>query len=378
MRVLIDGQVLMGNKTGIGFYCHNLIRGLYQLDGSHEFITVYNKFKPRKQKYVIGEERYIRYPYSYLREIMKGRFLYSIPLERFMGDFDIYHGTNYSILPTKRAKTVLTVCDLVFKKYPETVAVRNLRFLSYFVEKYTICATKLITISESTKKDVVDFFGIDPDKIHVTPLAADKFFRVISPEDSYFAEVRAKYQLPDRFILYVGTLEPRKNLQRLISAFAKTFKRTGCEHKLVLAGGNGWMYDGIFKLVQELGLEDKVIFTGYVDACDLPHLYNLADAFAYVSLYEGFGLPPLEAMQCGIPVLASNVSSIPEVVGEAAILINPLDTEAIADGLEQLLSDTSLYANLKAKGLERAATFQWRQTAQQTLDCYLAAINADR
>jgi glycosyltransferase involved in cell wall biosynthesis len=209
-------------------------------------------------------------------------------------------------------------------------------------------------------------------------------FRPAGPEA--LAAVRQKYDLPERFILYVGTIEPRKNLTALLEAYAALMERLSVcdlrpalsDVRLVIVGKKGWLYEGFFRRLHELGLEDRVLFTGYVPDEDLPAIYSAADLFVFPSLYEGFGLPVLEAMACGTPVIASNASSLPEVAGEAGIMIAPHDVRGLAEAMERLLMDKQLRAELRARGLERAKQFTWERAAAMTLEVYQDALTLTR
>jgi len=228
-------------------------------------------------------------------------------------------------------------------------------------------ADQIIAISNSTKQDLIRYFQVPEEKITVTHLAADECFQPL-PFDKVQV-FREKYGLDFPFILYVGTLEPRKNLPTLIKAFYY-LKKKNIHHKLVIAGGKGWKYDPIFQTISDLNLIKDIHFTGYVPKEDLPLLYNAADAFVYPSLYEGFGLPPLEAMACGCPVITSNTSSLPEVVGDAGIMINPCDYDKLAEAIDNIISDTDLKIQFSKMGQVRAAQFSWNKCAEETLKIY--------
>ena len=232
-------------------------------------------------------------------------------------------------------------------------------------------ATRIITVSEHARGEIVELLGVSEEKVTVTYEGAGSQYKPLSISWEKQVEFQAKYNLPERFLLYVGTIEPRKNLERLIEAYY-VYKREepNSELKLVLAGGKGWLYEGICTRVQELHLEQDIVFTGYVDGEDLPFLYNMAIAFVYPSLYEGFGLPPLEAMSCGTPVISSNTSSIPEVVGEAGILIDPYQVNDLAAAIYKVAGSLSLQDELSRKGLERAQLFSWKKCAEETLQVY--------
>lgn len=219
-----------------------------------------------------------------------------------------------------------------------------------------------IAVSANTKKDIINYLNIQEDKIRVIYEAPDERYRPIRDLSGF----RAKYGL-NKFVLFVGTLEPRKNIPNLIKAFAM-LKRT--DYQLVIAGKKGWKYADIFKLVEDRGLNDRIRFIGYIGDEELPELYSAADLFVYPSLYEGFGLPPLEAMACGTPVIVSNRSSLPEVVGDAGILVDPEEIDDIAGAMERLLQKTSLREELSGRGLQQAGKFSWQRCARETMSLY--------
>jgi len=226
---------------------------------------------------------------------------------------------------------------------------------------------KIITISECTKKDIVKFYKIPEDKIKVILLAPDPIYQPLSHD--IIAPILSKYGVCAPYILYVGSLEPRKNIQTLIQGFANIKKR-GLNHKLIIVGNKKWEYSKLIRIVAESGLHNDVIFTGYLPDEDLPALYNGADLFVYPSLYEGFGLPPLEAMACGTPVITSNTSSLPEVVGNAGIKVDPQDVDQLSDAIYHVLTDENLRLSLIEKGLERSKQFSWERTATETWKVY--------
>jgi len=224
------------------------------------------------------------------------------------------------------------------------------------------------------KADVERHLRLPPERVRVVPLAAAPSFRPLE-DATKMAAVRAKYDLPERFILNVGALEPGKNQATLVRAFRR-LRRGGVEQALVIAGPPAWRYERLLRLVDRLGLTDEVRFLGYVPAEDLVALYNLADLFAFPSLYEGFGLPPLEAMACGTPMVCSNAASLPEVVGDAAITVDPYDVEGLAQAMHRVLTDASLREELRAKGLAQAKQFTWERTARETVAVYRQVLEA--
>ncbi|MEW9124908.1 MAG: glycosyltransferase family 1 protein, partial [Thermotaleaceae bacterium] len=243
------------------------------------------------------------------------------------------------------------------------------RMIKKFIAPMSIKrAERIITDSENTKKDIIGFFPKAKDKIRVIYPGSPDFKRI--EDQKHIEAVKANHKIAGKYILYMGTLEPRKNLIRLIEAYHKLVNEEKIEQKLVLAGKKGWLYNDIFSKIVELHLEEQVIFTDYISEEDKSALYSGAEVFAYPSLYEGFGLPPLEAMACGTAVVTSNISSLPEVVGNAGIYINPYDVENIAQGIYSLLINQELRRDLENKGIEQAKSFSWNRTVKQIIDVY--------
>jgi len=292
---------------------------------------------------------------------------------------DLLHALAFVAPLLSRCPSVVTIYDLSFLLYPESFKRAKRFYLGLFTRLSARRARRIIAISESTKRDVVRLLGVPPEKVEVVYCGIDEAFRPLAEEQ--VAAFRSKRGLPERFILFVGTIEPRKNVTRLIEAFAdlRSFDVAQdtfaiCDLRLVIGGAKGWFYQDVFARVEELGLEDKVIFPGYIPVSELPLWYNAAELFVYPSLYEGFGLPPLEAMACGTPVVAANTSSLPEVVGEAGLIVDPLDVEGLAEAMRRALDDEALRQEMREQGLERAKGFSWTKTAQETVQVYRRAM----
>jgi glycosyltransferase involved in cell wall biosynthesis len=271
-------------------------------------------------------------------------------------------------------KGIVTVMDLSFVIYPENRQPLQRVYQRVFARLSARRAARLITISASTARDVTRFFGVPATKATVIFPGVDATYQPIRDE-SILARFRTHHRLPERFILFVGTLEPRKNLITLLRAYAQFKRQTNSGHKLVLAGGKGWLYQPIFAAVEELGLQADVLFPGFVAEDELPLWYNTADVFVYPSLYEGFGLPPLEAMACGRPVLVADTSSLPEVVGDAALRIDPHQSAEWAEALARVCGDASLRADLEGRALQQAAEFSWTKMARQTVQVYREVLS---
>ncbi len=290
------------------------------------------------------------------------------PMDKNFGAVDIFHATNHLLAHFSHARTVYTLHDLIFLHYPEYHLPYNRWYLTFSMPRYLQAADVIITPSECSRQDALKFYPLPESKIKVIPEAPSPIFRPTS-DPAILSRVREKYHLPKKFILHVGTIEPRKNLGRLLEAF-KPLLVDWPNLKLVFIGKKGWLYAPFFEKLQAEGLQEQVIFPGFVAETDLPIIYQLATVFAYPSLYEGFGLPPLEAMACGTPVVSSNRASLPEVVGEGGLLIEPTDSMALYQALRQVLSDTELQAHLRYQGLRQAEKFSWHKTAHALIEVY--------
>ena len=292
----------------------------------------------------------------------------ALPVELARRRVDVLHALGFVSPCAWRGPTVVTVYDLSFLRYPRVFNRGNRLYLSRFTPPSLRRATRVIAISEHTRQDVIQLCGVPPERVTTIHLAADERFHPADPAE--IVRFRARRGLPDRYILYLGTLEPRKNVSTLVRAYAELRRAGITDHALVLAGARGWQYEPIFALVRELGLEQQVLFPGFVAAEEQALWYTAAQIFAFPSLYEGFGLPLLEAMACGTPVVASTSSSLPEVVGDAGILVEPTDVGGLASALRDVLENDALRRRLREAGLVRARTFSWRKMAEETVRVY--------
>lgn len=287
---------------------------------------------------------------------------------------DVLHAMAFVAPLFSPCPTVITVLDLSFLRFPEAFKVFNRLYLGLMTRVSVRRASHVIAISESTRQDVIKLLGASPDRVHRVYCGVDPSFVPLSRTE--VDAFRQEKGLPKRFVLNLGTIEPRKNVVRLIQAYASlvaSAPREMSDVPLVVAGGRGWLADPIYARVQELGVQDRVRFVGYVPEVEKRLWYNAATCFCYPSLYEGFGLPPLEAMACGIPVITSSAASLPEVVGDAGITVSPLDVTALAEALGQVLLNPLVHADLAAKSRARALRFSWAEAARQTADIYALA-----
>ena len=280
---------------------------------------------------------------------------------------DLLHAPVYVGPLSLPCPLVVTLHDLSFFRYPHLFRRFNRHYLQWGTRQTVERAARVIAVSEWTARDAVEILGIPRERVVAIPNGVGEDMRLLDPER--VAVWRRRRGLNERMILFVGTIEPRKNLPLLLRAYA-LLRRRGVEHQLVIAGGKGWYYDNVFATTERLGLRDAVAFPGYVSQDDLPLWYNAADVFVYPSLYEGFGLPPLEAMACGTPAIVSNTSSLPEVVGQAGVMVDPDDPEALADAMEAVITDRERHRQLAEAGLERASHYTWAETARQTARLY--------
>lgn len=382
-KITIDYTSAIHQGAGIGRLTRELVRALLKLDEAkaHEF-GLFVMGRPGLEVPITNLMRTANLPMRTVR--WNDRWLYRlwfkanlpVPVQRFSGPCDLYHAADFVLPPLdKGIPSVVTVHDLSFERDPASAPPRLIPFLKKVVPQSAQRADHLIADSHATAQDLQTLYGIAADKITVIHSGVEARF-VPFDEESILARrrrqyVRKHYKLGDTpFILTVGTMQRRKNHLGLVRAFAKIVKRQTANVNLVIAGGKGWLYDDVLAEVQALGLSERVKFIGFVDDNDLPHLYTLASAFAFPSFYEGFGLPPLEAMACGIPVVTSSVSSLPEVVGDAALSIDPNDIDALAEALDQSLNDADWRAIAHARGLARAHEFTWERSAQQLLSVY--------
>ncbi|TAK25764.1 MAG: glycosyltransferase family 1 protein [Chloroflexota bacterium] len=381
MRVAIDYNPALKQGGGIGRYTRGLVQELVALATSDQFVLYYNYEKgdrpptlfPRA-KHVI--ERPLALPDRWLT-ILWHRLHIPLPIDLVTGPVDLFHFPDFVVPPTRRGKKVVTVHDLSFLVYPETADEGLRLYLERAVPLAIRDADFVLVDSANTQNDLICLLDADPDRVAVVYPGIDSQFQIVD-DPSVLGEIRHRYNLQFPFILHLSVIEPRKNLSRLISAYARLRRDGVIPHRLVIGGGLGWMYQSVFETVEELDMSDDVVFLGRIPDVDLPALYSLADLFVYPSLYEGFGIPPLEAMACGTPVVTSNTSSLPEAVGNAGITVDPLDIDAIADAMARILTDPTLADDLSGRGLAQATKFTWRSSAEKVLGIYRRLVDGPR
>lgn len=373
MRITIDYTSAVRQKAGIGRYTRNLVAALADADRSNEYTLFCAGAEPVSAHWPANFG--VRATRVSARVLAIGWHRLHLPVtaERLSGQSDLFHSPDYTLPPLKKARGVVTIHDLSFLRVPECADPALRDYLTDNVPRAVRRASRILVDSSNTKQDVVDLLRVSADKVSVIYAGVESRFRPTRDLEE-FARVRSRYRLPELFVLFVGTIEPRKNLSRLISAYSDFRRQTGLPHQLVISGSKGWLYNEIFEQVTREGLSEDILFPGFVDDKDLPVLYSLADLFVFPSLYEGFGLPPLEAMACGTPVIASDNSSLPEVLGQAALLVPAEDTTAITDAMARVLGDVNLRTRLADLGRAQAARFTWSGAAHQLIGAYQKAL----
>lgn len=375
MRIGLDGIPLGELKTGVGHYTFELARSLALLSPRDEFELVSPHF------YVAAggdESENASPPNLRLTRARVGRLLrrrwwsLGLPLYDKLARFDLFHGTNYDVPLWGGRPTVVTIHDLSMFLHPETHEAHLVKRARGRLPMMARRATMIITPSQSVRRETCEHLGVEPDKVVAVPEAARRSFRRVPPAET--AEVRRRLGVEEEFVLFVGTIEPRKNLLTLARAFDEILRATRLRPQLVIAGKEGWLTGELFSYLKGAGAGERVRFTGYVSDDDLRALYSSCTAFVYPSLYEGFGLPPLEAMACGAPVITSRVPSLMETVGDAARLISPTDSSELAQAIIRLLEDSGEREQRSSAGLRRASEFSWEKTANTTLDVYREAL----
>ena len=366
MRIVFDGTTLTPFRTGVGYYTEHLLQHLARevVHTGDEIVVVSNQPidtqapLPPHVRVHDGHRFPIRIGWMQLRAQRALEVLRP----------DVAHFTNGMIPIGAPSPTVVTVHDMSLRLYPGCHPLRRLLLNRPLMHLAIRQASSIVTVSNSARRDLLRLHGVAADRVAVVHEAASPVFRPIA-DRVRLEDMRARYNLPRRFMLYVGTIEPRKNLPRLMAAFAAARQR-GIDHHLVCVGPYGWSSRDLSGHIDRLGIRDAVHFTGYVPFDHLPSIYNLGEFFAFPSLYEGFGLPVVEAMACGVPVITSSTSSLGEVAGDAAITIDPTDTDAITDAIVRLATDPELRRHRSESGLQRARSFSWEQSAREMLALY--------
>lgn len=367
MRIGIDARLTRYVRGGISNYTLHLLRALAVLDTSTEYVVLYS----RKERHPPRPGPNFQ-PVACWTPPHHRLERWTLGLESARLHLDLLHSPDFIPPAFGYRRSVITVHDLNFLHYPQFLTAESRRYYNRQIDWAVRRADHILADSHATKADLVALLNVPPEKVTTVHLAADPAFRPLPEEET--RRIITQYGLQPGYLLFVGTLEPRKNVPGLLAAYRLLLERRVTAAPLVLVGGKGWLYDEVFQCVAALGLTERVRFIHDAPDGDLPGLYNAAKALAMPSFYEGFGLPALEALACGTPVVAANRASLPEVVGEAGLLVDPDDPEDIAQALARVLTDEPLRFRLRQLGLAQAARFTWERTAQETLAVYQAVL----
>jgi glycosyltransferase involved in cell wall biosynthesis len=375
MRIAIDYSAAVNQRAGIGRLVRNQVLALAEVDHDNDYRLVYARPNRGSEPQFPRARNFARREFG-LRErwltILWHRAKLPVPADWLSGPVDLYHCPDFVLPPLRNARGILTVHDLAFLMRPDCADHRLRAYLEEVVPRSVRRADFIIADSENTRNDLVVLLGVRPSSVAVVPGGVEERFARVTDADQ-LRKARSKLGVGDApFLLAIGVLEPRKNLNRLMDAFAVVKQRGNVapDLKLVLAGGKGWLYDDIFEHHADSPVRSDILLPGFVSDALLPAIYSAAEALAFPSLYEGFGLPILEAMACGTPVVASRASCLPEVADGAALLIDPTNIEGLTGALEHVLLDADLRARLIARGLERAQQYTWTRAAEQLLGVY--------
>lgn len=385
-KVVVDATPLLPRPSGVGLQVYNLICLLHNLQDSEEF-KLEIVYQPSLKNWLTGN-------WSFPSDLSQFARVHTIPLpvrvsnllatfpnpllshfEHTLGSPDIIHGTNYAVYPCRNSLKVLNIYDVNFIKHPNYV---NL-ILRTYAQRVVQClrwTDLVLTISESSKKDIVEYLGVDPALIQVTPLASRYSSSYLSEALAEQLEHSIGFDFSKPYLLFVSTIEPRKNVTGLIAAFNLLKQKYKIEHRLVLIGQKGWQHKPIFKAIENSPWRDQIHHLDYLSDELVALFYTKADVFVYPSHYEGFGMPVLEAMTLGVPVITSNTSSLPEVAGDAAILIDPNDETSLAEAILKVISDSQLRSELVRKGKVRAQKYSWEKNARETLKAYRSLLDS--
>ncbi|HDY67923.1 MAG TPA: glycosyltransferase family 1 protein [Candidatus Scalindua sp.] len=366
MRIGIDVRSLAHNLTGVQRYTFSLIEALFKIDKENQYILFPREINQtgsntgKRKNLLLGIARWTK---------VASWEQFFLPLDALYRSIDAFHFPACAAPLLFPCPYVVTIHDMIYQLHPEKTIPSFRAYLNIMTPLIARKAKRIITVSHNSKKDIMRLLNIPGDKISVIYQAISEVFRPVR-DSTLLQRILGKYQISSNYIFTVGTLEPRKNIVRLIRAFSILKHLKQYDGQLVIAGAKGWFYDEIFKVVEGLNLKKDVVFTGYVPDRELVYLYNGARIFVFPSLYEGFGLPPLEAMSCGVPVIASRISSLPEVVTDAAILVNPYDFNELAATIADLLHDEKLQTDLIETGFRNIQRFSWDKVARDTLAVY--------
>jgi len=374
MKIAIDLTIIPDQKTGVGQYAKRLIEAMSAFDKKNQYLIFVKKnqvsdFDPKKENFRIFPcSAWLRFK---ILRILWEQFILPVRLEH--EKTDILHSLHYTTPLFGNFRRLVTFHDMTFFLFPEKHTLAKKVYFKFFIPRSAAISDRLIAVSQNTKNDIQKIIGIPFDKIDVVYETANPIFS-FKKDDLTAQAIKTRYGIKNKFILSVGTLEPRKNIAGLINAYHDLVLHKGIDCQLVIVGKKGWLYQDMFQAVKDMGLQKNIVFTDYVPDEDLVVLYNAAEIFVYPSLYEGFGIPPLEALTCGVPTITSNISSMPEVVGDGAVLIDPADSAELSRAIYELLVNEKFRAEIIKKGLMRSKIFCNEKLAQDMTAVYLRTM----
>lgn len=370
MNILIDFTQIPRQKVGVGVYALNLVKQIAKLDLENSYHILI-----QDDEHSLDSSERNNFKLINIQSKIFRRLIFRLLLEQWVIPYiiikkkiDIVHSLHYSFpLLTFGAKKIVTIHDMTFFKFPKYHEIIKRYYFGFFIHLVARMADKVISLSESTLRDFISLTGARKDKVSVVHLGVDWTTSSFPRERAEL--VKKRYGIDGKYLLFVGMIEPRKNVGNLILAYDKLLK-VNKDYQLVIVGMKGWGYRKVFNLIDDLRLHDKIMFTGFVEEDDKPFIIRDAKIFIYPSIYEGFGIPVLEALSLGIPTVTSNVSSLPEITGGAALLVDPANVDELYSGIKRLLDDETLYQELKKKAVLQARKFSWMKTAQKTIELY--------
>ncbi|MFH1369566.1 MAG: glycosyltransferase family 1 protein [Elusimicrobiota bacterium] len=370
MRIGINARYIQKQATGIENYLSQIISNLKRIDSKNEYVLFFGSDKPvpggfPSDNFAVDVPKFKTN--SQLKRLFWEHFYLPSAITR--NKIDVFHEPSFIAPMFKKCPTVITIHDLAFIIHPECFTFKNVLYFKAMMKRSIESSDYVIAVSESTKNDIINRFKVSPEKVKMIHSGVNEYFHRIEDKKA-IKPVLEKYGITRDFILNVSLISPRKNLLNLLKSFKLMREKKSVDYQLVITGAKGWLYEDIFKAVSDLSLQKDVVFTGYVSDSELLCLYNSAKIFAYPSVYEGFGFPALEAMACGCPVVASNTSSLPEICGDAALLVEPADLDELSDALYRMLTDSKLREDMIKRGFVRITKFSWRNTAKETLSLY--------
>jgi glycosyltransferase involved in cell wall biosynthesis len=374
LRIAIDYTSAINQNAGIGRFVRSLVASVVEIDTTDNFLLLHAAPNPgRHPTYPNGANvsRRVLRVNERLMNIVWHRLQLPLPADWLTGPVDLFHSPDFVMPPVRAARSILTVHDLAFLLYPECADARLRAYLEKTVPRSVQRADYVVADSENTRNDVICLLGVPPERVTVVPGGVDPSFQPVDDPER-LAAIRRTIGLDETtpYILFIGVIEPRKNLVGLIEAFDVLKSRRPLPHKLVVVGRRGWLSEGTMERAERSPYRDEIIFPGFIPDGELASLYSAAETFAFPSHYEGFGLPVLEAMACGTPVVASRASSLPEIVGDAGMQVDPDEPERLASALELLALNPEMRADFRDRGIARAATFTWEAAAQIMVDVY--------